>query len=169
MFLKSKRSVIAVAVFLVIAGFFAASAYAKDMKFGYVDLRKAFYEYGRTADMEKDLNELSEKQQAERVKKIEVINKLRDQGEMSQGQAKVQKQKEIEGKLLELQQFDETARIEWLNKKNEMFRDIVDDIQKIVTDIGESRGYDFIFDSRNIMYPNKTYDLTEEVVGKLNK
>ena len=46
--------------------------------------------------------------------------------------------------------------------------EVVEDIQGIVEVFGKEGGYDYIFDSRNIMYADKKFELTEEVIKKLN-
>jgi outer membrane protein len=50
-----------------------------------------------------------------------------------------------------------------------MFREVVDDIQKVVDDFGKKGKYDFILDSRNIMYGKEEFDLTDAVIKRLNK
>jgi Skp family chaperone for outer membrane proteins len=50
-----------------------------------------------------------------------------------------------------------------------MFREVIADIQKIVDDMGENGGYDYILDSRNIMYAREDSDLTDQVIAELNK
>jgi len=50
-----------------------------------------------------------------------------------------------------------------------MFREVVDDIQAVVTTIGEKEGHDFVLDSRNVMYAKDEYNLTDMVLESLNK
>ncbi|MDD5633694.1 MAG: OmpH family outer membrane protein [Candidatus Omnitrophica bacterium] len=145
------------------------AAAAKEIKIGYVDLRKAFYEYKKTQTMENELNGVTDKIQQERTKKIEEITKLRGEVELLNGDAKNKKQADIDAKIADLQEYDKVNRQKLFNQKNDMFKEIVDDIQKIVNGIGEKDKYDYILDSRNIMYANNAYDLTQEVLKQLNK
>jgi Skp family chaperone for outer membrane proteins len=163
-----KLSVIVLAVFML-GMFVAPSGYSQGGKVGYVDLRRAFYEYEKTKSFETDLNDLTEERQEERTKKIEAITKLRDEAELLSGDAKAKKQREIEPKITELQEYDRETRQKLLNKKNDMFRVVIDDIQKIVEDMGKKGKYDFILDSRNVMYGKPAFDLTEDVIKQLNK
>jgi Skp family chaperone for outer membrane proteins len=55
-----------IAVFMVV-GILAVSAQAKGEKIGYVDLRRAFYEYSKSKTFEKELNGLTGKRQEERA------------------------------------------------------------------------------------------------------
>jgi len=164
-----KRSLSILTAFFIAFSILASAGYCKELKIGYVDLRKAFYEYQKTQTLEKNLNKLTETSQERRNKKIEAITKLRDEVELLSGAARNKKEKEIDEKLVDLQDFDRTTRQDLLNKKNDMFREVVDDIQKIVENMGKKGGYDYVIDSRNIMYANEAYDLTEQVLKQLNK
>lgn len=162
------RSVAVVMVLVAVSFMFAGSAYCKVEKVGFVDLRRAFYDYDKTKKLEGDLNSATQEKQAKRNKDVEAITKMRDESELLTGDAKKKKQEEIEKKLMELQDSDKVIRQELLNKKNDMFRAVIDDIQKVVADMGEKEKYDFILDSRSIMYNSKEYDLTDEVLKRLN-
>ena len=155
-------------VVLLVSVFIAPAGYSKELKVGYVDLRQAFYEYDKAKNMEGELNSLTEDRQGERNGKVQIITKLQDEAELLNGGARANKQKEIDAQLMDLQEFDIRTRQELLNKKNDMFRKVIDDIQKVVEAMGKTGKYDYILDSRNIMYSNETYDMTGEVVKKLN-
>jgi outer membrane protein len=160
--------VIFIAVFLV-SGILAGTALAAGEKIGYVDLRRAFYEYEKSKTFEKELSDETSKRQAERDKKVKDISKLRDEMELLSGDARKKKQSTIEAKIADLNEYDRTTRQQLLNKKNDMFRQVVDDIQKVVNDMGNKGKYDFILDSRNIMYGKKEFDLTDQVLKQLNR
>ncbi|MFC1570162.1 OmpH family outer membrane protein [Candidatus Omnitrophota bacterium] len=166
---RIKKIILGIFIVCVLTSFSEAFAYSEDIKIGYVDIRKAFYEYERTKTLEEELTAITEDNQVERKKLVEELTQLNDEGELLSGKAKAEKQKEVDAKFLQLQDFDKDLRQKLLNKKNDMFREVIDDIQKVSTDMGEIGGYDFIIDSRNIMYANEKYDLTEEVIKRLNK
>ena len=153
----------------IVFSFAISPAYSAELKIGYIDIRRAFYEYEKTKTMEIGLNEFSEVSQDKRNTMIAEVNKLRDESELLAGKAKIKKEKQTELKFAELQEFDKTARQELLNKKNDMFRVVVDDIQVVADDLGKKGQYDFIIDSRNVMYGLEKYDLTDEVIQRLNK
>ena len=168
MFKKMRKMAAICLVDFIVSQVAVLAAYA-EAKIGYVDLRRAFYEYEKTKTFETELNALTEERQAKRTGMIAAITKLRDEGELLQGEARQQKQTAIDAKLAELQEFDRDTRQQLLNKKNDMFRAVVDDIQKVVTEMGKAQKYDYVLDSRNVMYAQEQYDLTNEVVKKLNK
>jgi len=157
------------ATVFVVVGLLAPSGYSKGGKMGYVDLRRAFYEYEKTKSLEAELTSLTEDRQGKRTDMVGVITKLRDEAELLKGDTRDKKQGEIDVKLAELQEFDKVTRQELLNKKNDMFRGVIDDIQKVVEDLGKKGQYDYVLDSRNIMYADEKFDLTDEVVKRLNE
>ncbi|MGB2661223.1 MAG: OmpH family outer membrane protein [Candidatus Omnitrophota bacterium] len=163
-----KTFALSIAVFMVI-GFLAPLAKADEGKIGYVDLRRAFYDYQKTKTFESELNKITDSRQKERTKKVESISKLRDELEILSGNAKNKKQTQVETEIATLNEFDRTTRQQLLNKKNDMFREVVDDIQKIVEDMGKKGNYDYILDSRNIMYSRDKFDLTDDVIKQLNR
>lgn len=164
MFRKALTVVMVAAVFACVS----LAAYAAEGKIGYVDLRKAFYEYQKTKTFETQLNDLTGKREGDRAKMVEEITKMRDELQMLQGDAKGKKQGEIDNKIAALQQYDQETRQQLLTKKNDMFKEVIDDIQKIVEGIGKASGYDYVLDSRNVMYGKPEFDLTGQVVTQLN-
>ncbi|MGD2278529.1 MAG: OmpH family outer membrane protein [Candidatus Omnitrophota bacterium] len=164
-----KKFFIVLTVGIFTLGVAACLAQAKDGKIGYVDLRRAFYEYGKTRTFEDELNKLTDQRQAERTKKVEAISKLRDELELLSGNARNKKQGQVEEKIADLNEYDRATRQQLLNKKNDMFREVIDDIQVVVDGMGKKGDYDYILDSRNIMYSKEDFDLTDEVIKKLNK
>jgi outer membrane protein len=162
-----KVFVVFIAVFMIV-GIFAEVSQAAG-KIGYVDLRRAFYEYEKSKSFEKELSDETSKRQAERDAKVKEISKLRDEMELLSGDARKKKQTAIEAKIADLNEYDRSTRQQLLNKKNDMFRKVVDDIQKVVDNIGKKGKYDYILDSRNVMYGKKDFDLTEQVLKQLNR
>ncbi|MGB3114490.1 MAG: OmpH family outer membrane protein [Candidatus Omnitrophota bacterium] len=164
-----KKISVIMATLLVIGVLALPVIAAQEGKIGYVDLRKAFYEYEKTKTFEDELNKITDDRQKDRNTKVEKVTKLRDEMELSSGSARNNKQKQVEDAITDLNEFDLETRQMLLNKKNDMFRQVIDDIQKVVEDIGKKGNYDFVLDSRNIMYSQEKFDLTEEVIKRLNK
>lgn len=162
------KKIFALIVVMVMVLGLAGPAFAQG-KIGYVDLRRAFYEYEETKDFEGDMTAISEERNAERTKKINEITKLRDEAELLKGAAKTKKDQEINDKLAELQTYDAETRQMLLNKKNDMFRVVIDKIAGVVKEIGNKEDYDYILDSRNIMFAKDAYDLTDKVISEINK
>ncbi len=162
-----KTAVCSLAIIMVI-GMLAMPALSQG-KTGYVDLKRAFYEYEKSRTLEKEVSDLAETSEKQRTQMVQKITNIRDEGELLSGKAREKKQGQIDQELAALKEFDNKTRQDILNKKNDMFRQVIDDIQKVVEEIGKREGYDYVLDSRNIMYANKSYDLTDQVIKALNK
>jgi len=165
-----KIIVLAVAAIFIAGMFFgSATASAKEYKIGYVDLAKVFDEYKKTKDSEKNLEVKGKAKEVERTKMVEELRKLKDEQALLSEKAKVEKQTVIDNKIKGLQDFDKTTRDELIKERNDMLGLILKDIEKIVTEYSKANGYDFILNSRMLLYGGAEYDLTNEVLNKLNK
>ncbi len=165
-----KFAVLVVAVIFV-CGMFSgiAQASAKEYKIGYVDLAKVFDEYKKTKDSEKNLESKGKAKETERANMIEELRKLKDEQALLSEKAKAEKQVVIDNKIKILQDFDKKTRDELVKERNDMLALILKDIEKVVADYSKSNGYDFIMNSRMLLYGGTEYDLTNEVLSRLNK
>lgn len=166
------KKVIALAVVIMfVAGMFfgASSASAKEYKIGYVDLAKVFDEYKKTKDSEKNLEAKGKSKEADRAKMIDELRKLKDEQALLSDKAKAEKQTVIDNKIKSLQDFDKITRDELVKERNDILALILKDIEKIVTDYSKANGYDFILNSRMLLYGGEQYDLTAEILSRLNK
>jgi outer membrane protein len=156
-------------VVCIALSFSISPAFSAELKMGYIDVRKAYFEYDKTKTLEADLNKEAEGFQQKRDAIITTITQARDEGELLAGEARKKKQREIDLKLAELQEFDKTTRQTLLNKRNDIMVQVMEEIGVIAEDIGEKGKYDFVLESRNVMYASEKYDLTAEVIKRLNK
>jgi len=160
--------VFAVSIFLL--AFIGSAAFAEGKgKIGYVDLSRLFDDYHKTKEYDKVLEA--------RHGELEKI-----------GREKVEKIKESEGKLallkedqkqsleLEINSMKESAqefvRQEQTNltkERNEKIRDILLEIEKIVSDFAEKEKYEIILNDRVLIYGDPAHDLTEQILTILNK
>ena len=166
---KMNKTFIAVIAVIIVGMFLVSPASAEVMKIGYVDLRRAFYEYEKSKNFDAELTKLTNERGEKRNKMVDEVRKMRDASELLSDSAKTDKLKQLNVKITALNKYDANTRKELLDKKNEMFRVVIGDIQKIVEDIGARDKYTYVFDSRNIMYSQKQDDLTDQVVTRLNK
>ena len=166
---KMNKTFIAVIAVIIVGMFLVSPASAEAIKIGYVDLRRAFYEYEKSKNFDTELTKLTNERGEKRNKMVDEVRKMRDASELLSDSAKTDKLKQLNVKITALNKYDANTRKELLDKKNEMFRVVIGDIQKIVEDIGARDKYTYVFDSRNIMYSQKQDDLTDQVVARLNK
>jgi len=165
-----KVMALAIAVMFVTSMFFGISqASAKEYKIGYVDLAKVFDEYKKTKDSEKNLEAKGKAKEADRAKMIDELRKLKDEQALLSEKAKAEKQTVIDNNIKSLQDFDKKTRDELVKERNDMLALILKDIEKIVTEYSKANGYDFILNSRMLLYGGESYDLTAEILSRLNK
>jgi len=169
-----RKLALAVAVIFAVGLFGGAvgsceKVYAKEYKIGYVDLAKVFDEYKKTKESEKSLEEKGKAKEADRKKMVDELKKLKDEQALLSEKAKAEKQKTIDDKIKVLQDFDRSVRDELMKERNDRLAAIMKDIEGVVTIYAKEAGYDLIVNSRALLYGSEQYDLTKEVLSRLNK
>jgi outer membrane protein len=168
-----KKGIVILTAVMFVAGLFVGpvceKAFAKELKIGYVDLAKVFDEYKKTKDSEKVLEEKGKSKEAERNRLVDEVKKLKDEQALLSEKAKAEKQGAIDMKIKALQDYDSKARNELIKDRNDMLGGIMKDIEKIVNDYAKASGYDVVLNSRMLLYGAEQYDLTAEVLSRLNK
>ena len=142
---------------------------AAEYKIGYVDMGKVFGEYSKTKESEKVLEDKGKVKEGERKKIIDEIRKLKDEQGLLSDKAKAEKQAVIDDKVKALQEFDRKTRDDLLKERNDKLGLILKDIEKVIADYSKEQGYDFILDSRMLLYTTEKMDLTGEILKRLNK
>ena len=166
-----KKLALVVAAAFVFGVIFSAAqaAYAKEYKIGYVDLAKVFEEYKNTKTAEKALEEKGKAKEADRKKLLDELKKLKDDQALLSEKAKAEKQGAIDAKVKALQDFDAQARNDLMKDRNDSLGVIMKDIEKVVNDYAKASGYDLVLNSRTLLYGADEYDLTTQILAKLNK
>ncbi|MCX5685936.1 MAG: OmpH family outer membrane protein [Candidatus Omnitrophica bacterium] len=167
-----RKLALAVAVIFaagLFGGIVCEKVYAKEYKIGYVDLAKVFDEYKKTKESEKSLEEKGKTKEADRKKMVDELKKLKDEQALLSEKAKAEKQKTIDDKIKVLQDYDRSVRDELMKERNDRLAAIMKDIEDIVTAYAKETGYDLIVNSRALLYGSEQYDLTKEVLSRLNK
>jgi len=167
-----KRIAVVMAVLFAVglfSGLVVEKAHAKELKIAYVDLAKVFEEYKKTKDAEKALEEKGKVKEDERKKMVDELRKLKDEQTLLSEKAKGEKQTTIDAKIKILQDFDNKARNDLVKERNDMLGGIMKDIEGVVNDYAKASGYDLVLNSRMLLYGSEQYDVTADVLSKLNK
>ena len=159
---------LSIMVFFLTA-FLCTAAYAeKNIKLGYVDLSRLFDEYYKTKDYDKVLEAKHSDIEKERNVKVD---KIRDaQGKLNalaEGKKKDLEQ-DIEKMKAEILEFDRQKTEDLTKERNEKIREILLEIEKVVSDFAEKESYSMIFNDRVLIFGDKTLNLTEDVLQILN-
>ena len=144
------------------------SAFAAGEKIAFMDLGKIFDEYNKTKDLDKQLENKGTAKQAERDKLVAEIKKLKDEFELMSDKGKEAKQAAIDEKIKKLQDFDRESRDALRKERDDMARQILNEIKGVIDEVGKKEAYLLILDSRAILYGKEGDDLTNSILKMLN-
>jgi len=141
---------------------------ASSVKICYVDAALVFDSYGKKKDLDKELAAEGKAKTDERDAIVEKIKSMRNELELLSDKRREKKQEQIDEKIRGLQAFDQETKSQLLRKRDGMVRDILKEIDSAVTDYAKKNGYSIILNSRVLIYADKQYDVTKEVIEILN-
>jgi outer membrane protein len=149
-----------------------------DLKIGYIDSQRIFAEYSETQEAERIYKREVEQWKGQAARMEQEIVKLQDQIKSQSLMVSEEKQREmkldLDKKMDEYQRFmaDTFGDNGIAQKRNEeLTQPIVEKINRILETMAKDDGITLVFDisQANIVYANKQYDLTDRVLGELNK
>ena len=182
-----------ISLLALVLGIAAAPVSAQaQIKVGTIDMKQVFDGYYKTKDAEAKINESRAQAQKELAERLDTFNKAQEQArklndeagkaELSE-KAKAEKVKGLNEKLQELgvmqrevQEFQQTRERQLSEQSVRSRNSLVEEINKIVSDVVKANGYDLVFDKSgqslnavNVLVHSKdSFDFTADVVSKLN-
>lgn len=159
------KSIFAVIILLT----FVVPAQAFDGKVGYVDLSRLFDEYEKTKEFDKSLESDHNVFQEERDKRIEAIREEQGRLALMKEEEREKLEAELEKKKEELLEFDRQKRTDLTKQRDEKVREILLEIEKVVSDYAEKEKYAYILNDRVLIFGAEEFDLTDEVLKILNE
>ncbi|HBR14885.1 MAG TPA: hypothetical protein DD723_04990 [Candidatus Omnitrophica bacterium] len=166
-----KGNQIVLGVVLVSMLFFTGgnvSAEKTDKKIGYVDLSKLFDEYEKTKEYDKVLETKTKEFEAERNAKIEKIREVQGKVGLLADEEKKKTEEEMEKLKADLLEFDRQKKTDLTKERNEKIREILLEIEKIVSDYAEKEKYSVILNDRVLIFGDPSMNVTEDVLKVLN-
>jgi outer membrane protein len=154
----------------IVVGIFvwAGSAMAAD-KFAYVDLTRAFSEYGKTKDYDKVLGDKQGAFESEREKMVSEVKAIDDKMKLLSDKEKEAKKGELDTKVNALREYDRAKQADLRKEQDEKMKELLKDINEVIKQYAEKEGYSMVFNDRVLVYQNKTMDITDKIVELLNK
>ncbi len=142
------------------------------VKIGFVDIQKAITEsqagkrakerfQAQVKKVESDL--MKEKQEVERMK-----SDFDKKGALLKEEEKVNLEKELQRKALGYQRSMQDSQEELRQKENEMTGAILQDLQKIVVEIGKKEKFTLILERSQVLYSDQGVDITPKVIELYN-
>jgi len=173
-----KKMIVVILIAAIMVPVSAISLLAQDVKIGYIDSIKIFAEYSETQEAERlyrlEVDQWTAQKQRTEQEIVRLRDELQAQSLMLSEEKKAEKKLELDRKMAEYEQFmAETFGDDGLaaRRNKELTQPIVEKINSILEDLGKELGYTMIFDvaNANVVYADKTLDLTEVVLTKLNE
>lgn len=159
---------------MLAAGFlvYAASGNAADLKIGYVQVDKILQEAPQTAESGKKLEkEFSPRtQELERMQKqIKDLEGALDKNSLTMSETdRRNKERDVSNLKIEFQRKQRELREDINLRKNEELGSLQDRINKAVSAVAETEGYDLVVYS-GVAYASKKIDITDKVLKSLGK
>ncbi len=164
---------LSLAAIVLALSFYTASAQAEGIKIATISFQTALNEVNQGKNAKAALKaEFDAKQkklglQQEELKKMqEDIEK--DKSVLSQD-ALMNKQKTFNEKLATLQKSMQGYREELMVKESKMTGQILQNLKKVVSQIGQKQGFDLIVEQDSVLYAKSNQDLTAQIVAEYNK
>jgi outer membrane protein len=182
-----------ISLLALVLGISAAPVSAQaQLKVGTIDMKQVFDSYYKTKDAEAKINESRAQAQKELAERLDTFNKAQEQArklndeagktELSE-KAKAEKVKALNEKLQELgvmqrevQEFQQTRERQLSEQSVRSRNSLVEEINKVVSDVVKSNGFDLVFDKSGqslnavnlLVHAKESFDFTSDVVSKLN-
>jgi len=181
-----------VATLVLSLGTLLTTSQAADLKVGTIDMKAVFDGYYKTKDAEGKINEARTQAKKELDDRLETFNKAQEQArklneeagkpELSE-KAKAEKSKALNEKIQELgvmqrevQEFQQTRERQLSEQSVRSRNSLVEEINKVVTDVVKSQSYDLVFDKSGqslnavnvLVHSKEAFDFTADVISKLN-
>jgi outer membrane protein len=170
-----------------------AAVQAADLKFGVVDMARAFQEYHKTKEAtevmkgnrDKVTQDMNERYSAYKTKLADVQSKQKatqDPILTAEGRAKAQAElgslvKEVRSMEQEIQEFQQRRSLQLRQEEADLERNLYVEIAAVVKKKSETDSYDFVFDKSGggmnrvpvLLHHKNAIDFTDEVIVELNK
>jgi outer membrane protein len=143
-------------------------ASAKDLKIAYVDLSRVFDNYQKTKEFDAVLQKEGESFQKDRDAMIVKIRDAQSKLDLMKDSEKVKMQADIEKQKNDVVAFDKQKRSELAKRRDDKVREILQEIEKIVSGIAKRDGYTLVLNDRVMIYGEPELNITEEVMKTLN-
>ena len=161
---------------LLLLVFFTAPLLAQ--KFAYVHSQKILNDFQEYRDVENKLREIQNKYDSEYQQMVkeyqQMAEEIESQSLLLSPEKKEEKLATVQQKGLEIEKYRYEKlgpEGEFYKKQAELVQPVIDKINKVIQQIGNDEGYDFIFDAANgtVLHALPKYDITEQVLEELNR
>ena len=137
-------------------------------KVGYLDLSKVFDEYTKTKEYDTNLEAKHKEFENERNDKIDKLKAAQAKLPALNDAEKNKLQGEIDGMVNDLKEFDRVKGTDFTKERNEKIREILLEIEKVVSDYAKKENFAFVLNDRVLIFGDEPYDITAPITKILN-
>jgi len=163
-----KKGLLFTAIFVLV---FSVSAQAQSLdgkKIGYLDLSRVFDEYAKTKEYDSYLEGKHKGFEKERNAKIEKLREEQGKLALLKDDEKGKVQEEIDRLRSEILEFDRQQSTELTKERDEKIREVLLEIEKVVSDFAKKENYALVLNDRVLIYGNDVYNITTKILEVLN-
>ena len=158
-----------VLVMAVVFGIMATGmSLAADLKIAYVDLSKIFDGYQKTKEFDAVLQSEGEAFQKQRDGMVQKIQDAQNKLDLMKDSEKVTMQEQIEKQKNDVIAFDKEKRSQLAKRRDDKVREILAEIQGIVSNLAKKEGYTYVLNDRVMIYGDSQFNVTDAVLKTLN-
>ena len=164
-----RKGIITLAILLFMLFGLTAGVQAQEVrKIGFIDLSKTFDNYEKTKEYDAVLEKDHAAYEKDRNKKIDKLKEKQGKLALLKEGEKEKVAKEIEELKADLMSFDQGQKTELTKKRDEKIREILLEIEKVVSDFAKNEQYDVILNDRVLIFGSDNLDVTDQVLKVLN-
>ncbi len=137
-------------------------------KIAIMDLSKVFDSFQKTKEYDTVLEGKTKEYETERNAKIDKIKELQNKLALLKDDEKEKVNKELETMKADLIAFDQAKRTDLTKQRDEKIREILLEIEKVVSDYAKQEKYDLILNDRVLIYGDDGLDISTKILKLLN-
>ncbi len=159
---------------LLVVLFLCGPALAGDgLKIGWIDVQQVIVscKQGREVNMklEKKAQEYRKKFTAEKKKVDEMKKKLETLRTVGSDEAIRSQERAIDRKLQELELDSKYATKDMKEMQKKYLGPVIDELNEVISELGKKQGYDYILDSRTLLFAGERTNMTAAAIEAMNK
>jgi len=161
--------VLTVLVFGMTMTMFCSAAHAQqNLKIGYMDLSKVFDSYSKTKEFDAELEKAHKQYEDQFNKKMDALNQARGRLAVLKDDEKTKAEADIQKMQKDIQDFAQAGRADLTRQRDEKIREILLEIEKVVSDFAKKQNYDIILNDRVLIYGSEGMDVTDQIIQAIN-
>ena len=167
------KKVVLILLPLMLLSIISGSMGQESFKFGVVDTQKVLINYTKAVDVDNLLKAAEKRWQDELAViggEITTLQEKKEKTELFVEEAQTASiVRDIQLKQQQYQQKFNQGRDALLEKNRELMTPIIKELEDLIKKVGKDENYDLIIDEQAVFYMNEKYDLTDKLIGLINK